>query len=41
MSNQQLSANQIAYLNRAMSDGNGLIEIGELARGAYYREGDR
>jgi len=37
MSNQQLSANQIAYLNRAMSDGNGLIEIGELARGLGKR----
>lgn len=34
---QQLSANQIAYLNRAMSDGKGLIEIGELARGLGKR----
>ena len=37
MSNQQLSANQIAYLSRAMSDGKGLIEIGELARGLGKR----
>ena len=32
-----LSSNQIAYLNRAMSDGEGLIEIGELARGLGKR----
>lgn len=40
MSNQQLSANQIAYLNRAMSDGKGLIEIGELARGLGKQKGN-
>lgn len=40
MSNQQLSANQIAYLSRAMSDGKGLIEIGELARGLGKQKGN-
>lgn len=39
MSNQQLSANQIAYLSRAMSDGKGLIDIGELARGLGKQKG--
>lgn len=33
MNNKQLSTSQIAYLHRAMSDGEGLIEIGEFARG--------
>ncbi|MRS14219.1 hypothetical protein GJV06_04860 [Enterobacteriaceae bacterium RIT691] len=37
MNNKQLSTNQIAYLHRAMSDGKGLIEIGELARGLGKR----
>lgn len=37
---QQLSANQIAYLSRAMSDGKGLIEIGELARGLGKQKGN-
>ncbi|WP_409075725.1 hypothetical protein ACF2G4_06600 [Pantoea sp. C3] len=35
----KLSANQIAYLNRAMTDGEGLIEIGELARGLGKQKG--
>ena len=37
---KQLSVNQIAYLNRAMTDGKGLIEIGELARGLGKRKGN-
>lgn len=39
MNNKQLSTNQIAYLHRAMSDGKGLIEIGELARGLGKQKG--
>ncbi|MFP1890393.1 hypothetical protein ACLEEJ_03390 [Lonsdalea quercina] len=35
-----LSSNQIAYLNRAMTDGKGLIEIGELARGLGKQKGN-
>ncbi|HGW6118435.1 hypothetical protein ACUNEK_05550 [Serratia sp. IR-2025] len=35
----KLSVNQIAYLNRAMTDGKGLIEIGELARGLGKQKG--
>jgi len=36
---KQLSVNQIAYLNRAMTDGEGLIEIGELAKGLGKQKG--
>ncbi|MHC1902693.1 hypothetical protein LC177_16165 [Escherichia coli] len=38
--NNKLSSNQIAYLNRAMTDGKGLIEIGELARGLGKQKGN-
>jgi len=37
---KHLSSNQIAYLNRAMTDGEGLIEIGELARGLGKQKGN-
>lgn len=38
--NNKLSSNQIAYLNRAMTGGKGLIEIGELARGLGKQKGN-
>ncbi|MEN4239148.1 hypothetical protein [Serratia marcescens] len=37
--NKRLSDNQIAYLQRALSAGEGLIEIGELARGLGKQKG--
>lgn len=37
--NNKLSTNQIAYLHRAMTDGEGLIELGELAKGLGKQKG--
>ena len=37
---KQLSGNQITFLRRAMADGKGLIEIGELAMGLGKQKGN-
>ncbi|CAI0817122.1 hypothetical protein [Serratia quinivorans] len=37
--NNKLTANQTAYLRRAMTEGNGLIEIGELAKSLGKQKG--
>ncbi|WP_210511754.1 hypothetical protein [Pantoea ananatis] len=37
---KHLSSGQIAYLNRAVTDGEGLIEIGELAKGLGKQKGN-